>query len=129
MDQNPEEAGTLSQEEVASRQEWVVSSWCLRMMDHVCGGSHSKATSLFTGANEASAVTTSQSLHVVAEEEARSLSYKKKKKKQRELEVAFSIICHKEGQHLTYYVRMGDPVENCHRAVPQSPWGLLSSCS
>lgn len=49
-----------SQEEKALRQEWAVSSRCSGMMNHACDGSHSKATSLFTGANEASAVTNSE---------------------------------------------------------------------
>lgn len=46
---------------MASRQEWAVSSQCTGMMNHACGGSHSKTTSLFTGANEASAVMNSES--------------------------------------------------------------------
>lgn len=50
-----------SQEEMALRQEWAVSSWCTGMMNHACDGSHSKATSPFTGANEASADTHSES--------------------------------------------------------------------
>lgn len=58
---------------MASKQEWAVSSQCTGMMNHACDGSHSKATSLFTGANEASAVTNSQSQNaVVAEEKTRS---------------------------------------------------------
>lgn len=54
---------------MASKQEWAVSSQCTGMMNHACDGSHSKATSLFTGANEASAVTNSQSQN---EEKTRS---------------------------------------------------------
>lgn len=50
-----------SQEEMASKQEWAVSTQCTGMMNHACDGSRSKATSLFTGANEASAVTNSES--------------------------------------------------------------------
>lgn len=50
-----------SQEEMASRQEWVVSSQCTGMMNHACNGSRSKATTLFTGTNEASAVTNLES--------------------------------------------------------------------
>lgn len=49
------------QEEMASRQEWAVSSQYTGMMNHTCDGSHSKTTWLFTGANEASAVMNSES--------------------------------------------------------------------
>lgn len=51
------EGREASQEEMGSRQEWVVSSQCTGMMNHACDGSRSKATPLFTGANEAFAVT------------------------------------------------------------------------
>lgn len=46
---------------MASKQDWAVSSRCTGMMNHACDGTQSKATSLFTGANEASAVTDSES--------------------------------------------------------------------
>lgn len=47
----------VSQQEMASRQEQVVPNQCTGMMNHACDGSQSRATSLFTAANEASAVT------------------------------------------------------------------------
>lgn len=46
---------------MASRQEWAVSIPCAGIMNHAWDGSRSKATALFTGANEASAVTHSES--------------------------------------------------------------------
>lgn len=57
-----EEGGReTSQDEMASRQDWVVSSQCTGMMNHACNGSRSKATMLFKEANEASTVTNSES--------------------------------------------------------------------
>lgn len=56
-----EKGRETSQEEMVSRQKWAVSSQCTGMINHACDGSHSKAALLFTGANEAFAVTNSES--------------------------------------------------------------------
>lgn len=40
---------------MAKKWEWLCQI-SIEMINHVCDGSHSMATSLFTGANEASAV-------------------------------------------------------------------------
>lgn len=90
-----------SQEGMASRQEWAVSIQCTGMMNHAWDGSHSKATSLFTGANEASAVTRSES-------ECCGGGGRKEPelKTQRELEVTFSIICHGARKHPNHSIRI-----------------------
>lgn len=62
---------------------------CTGMMNHAWDGSRSKATSLFTGANEASAVTHSESECCCGG----GASKEPELKTQRELEVAFSILC------------------------------------
>lgn len=96
-----EKGRETSQEGMVSRQEWAVSSQCTGMINHACAGSRSKAALLFTGANEAFAATHSESEccggggNAVPEQKA-----------QREMEVAFSIICHGDRQHQNHSIRI-----------------------
>lgn len=70
---------------------------CTGMMNHAWDGSRSKATSPFTGANEASAVTHSESECC----RGGGASKEPELKTQRELEVAFSILCPGVQKHQT----------------------------
>lgn len=58
---------------MALRREWLCQI-SIEMTNHVCDGSHSLATLLFTGANEASAVASAESECCCGEGKVRSLS-------------------------------------------------------